>query len=129
ARQHGVGGLLDRLIGIFGRDHVYVELQRHLDRDEAVDNESLIDLASAYRVPLVATNGVRFAAPDERPLHDVFTCLFHKTTLAAAGRRLVVNAERYLKSPDQVTALFSDRPEAIAATRGLADRLEYTMAD
>src|SRR6185295_19926436 len=35
ARQHGVGGLLDRLIGIFGREQVYVELQRHLDRDEA----------------------------------------------------------------------------------------------
>ena len=35
ARQHGVGGLLDRLIGIFGREQVYVELQRHLDREEA----------------------------------------------------------------------------------------------
>ena len=129
ARQHGVGGLLDRLIGIFGRDHVYVELQRHLDRDEAVDNESLTDLAAAYRVPLVVTNGVRFAAPDERPLHDVFTCLYHKTTLASAGRRLVGNAERYLKSPEQMAALFGDRPEAIAASRALADRLEYTMAD
>src|SRR5215470_9213819 len=65
ARQHGVGGLLDRLIGIFGRGHVYVELQRHLDREEANDNDSLVDLADAYRVQLVATNGVRFAAPDE----------------------------------------------------------------
>jgi error-prone DNA polymerase len=129
ARQHGVGGLLDRLIGIFGRDHVYVELQRHLDRDEAVDNESLTDLAAAYRVPLVVTNGVRFAVPDERPLHDVFTCLYHKTTLTSAGRRLVGNAERYLKSPEQMAALFSDRPEAVAASRVLADRLEYTMAD
>jgi error-prone DNA polymerase len=129
ARQHGVGGLLDRLIGIFGRDHVYVELQRHLDRDEAVDNESLTDLAAAYRVPLVVTNGVRFAAPDERPLHDVFTCLHHKTTLASAGRRLVGNAERYLKSPEQMAALFGDRPEAVAASRALAERLEYTMAD
>ncbi len=129
ARQHGVGGLLDRLIGIFGRDHVYVELQRHLDRDEAVDNESLTDLAAAYRVPLVVANGVRFAAPDERPLHDVFTCLYHKTTLASAGRRLVGNAERYLKSPERIAALFSDRPEAVAASRALAERLEYTMAD
>ena len=87
ARQHGVGGLLDRLIGTFGREPVYVELQRHLDREEAEDNDSLVDLADAYRVPLVAANGVRFAAPDERPLHDVFTCLQHKTTLdlAAAG--------------------------------------------
>ena len=129
ARQHGVGGLLDRLIGIFGREQVYVELQRHLDRDEADDNDSLVDLADAYRVPLVAANDVRFAAPDERPLHDVFTCLQHKTTLDLAGRRLVGNAERYLKSPDAMAALFADRPDAVAAARALADRLEYTMAD
>ena len=129
ARQHGVGGLLDRLIGIFGREQVYVELQRHLDRDEADDNDSLVDLADAYRVPLVAANGVRFAAPDERPLHDVFTCLQHKTTLDLAGRRLVGNAERYLKSPDAMAVLFADRPDAVAAARVLADRLEYTMAD
>ena len=107
ARQHGVGGLLDRLIGIFGREQVYVELQRHLDRDEADDNDSLVDLAEAYRVPLVAANGVRFAAPDERPLHDLFTCLQHKTTLDLAGRRLVGNAERYLKSPDAMAAKMS----------------------
>jgi error-prone DNA polymerase len=129
ARQHGVGGLLDRLIGVFGRDHVYVELQRHLDRAEADDNDSLVDLADAYRVALVATNGVRFAAPDERPLHDVFTCLQHKTTLDLAGRRLVGNAERYLKSPEMMAALFADRPDAIAGAHALADRLEYTMAD
>ncbi len=129
ARQHGVGGLLDRLIGTFGREQVYVELQRHLDREETDDNDSLVDLADAYRVPLVAANGVRFAAPDERPLHDVFTCLQHKTTLDLAGRRLVGNAERYLKSPDAMAALFADRPDAVAAARALADRLEYTMAD
>ncbi|HEX7087581.1 MAG TPA: error-prone DNA polymerase [Vicinamibacterales bacterium] len=127
--RHGVAGLLDRLIGIFGRDRVYVELQRHLDREEAIDNESLVDLAAAYRVPLLATNGVRFASPDERPLHDVFLCLHHGTTLAEAGRRLSANAERFLKSPEAMAALFADRPEAVAATRELADRLEYTMAD
>ena len=128
-RGHGVGGLLDRLNGIFGRDNVYVELQRHFDRDEEIDNESLIDLAQAYRVPLLVTNGVRFSQPDERPLFDVFTCLHQKTTLAAAGRRLVSNAERYLKSPEAMAGLFADQPAAVAATRTLADRLEYTMAD
>ncbi len=129
ARQHGVGGLLDRLVGIFGRTGVHVALTRLLDRAEEIDNESLIDLAAAYRVPLVATGGVRFAAADERPLHDVFTCLHHKTTLAQAGRRLVGNAERYLKSPEAMAARFADLPQAVAATRELADRLEYTMAD
>ena len=127
--RHGVGGLLDRLTGIFGREHVYVELQRHLQRDEEADNESLIDLAAAYHVPLVATNGVRVATPDERPLLDVLTCVRHGVTLTAAGRRLARNAERYLKPPARMAALFADVPDALRGTRDLADRLEYTMAD
>jgi error-prone DNA polymerase len=129
ARQHGVGGLLDRLVGIFGRENVYVALERHRDRAQEAGNDLLADLAAAYRVPIVATGGVRFATPDERPLHDIFTCLHHKTTLAQAGRRLVGNAERFLRSPEAMAARFADRPEAVAATRALAERLEYTMAD
>ena len=83
----------------------------------------------AFGVPVVATNGVRFAEPADRPLFDVLTCVRHKTTLDAAGRRLARNAERYLKSPDAMAQLFADRPDALAGTAALAERLEYTMAD
>src|SRR5262249_3452680 len=117
------------LVGIFGRDHVYVELQRHFRREEEADNETLAAMAAAFRVPLVATNGVRFAAPSARPLFDVLTCIHHRTDLARAGRRLAPNAERYLKPPDEMAPLFADCPAALAATRELADRLQYTMAD
>ncbi len=127
--RHGVGGLLDRLVGIFGRQQVYVEVQRHLQRDETWDNEMLVSLAEAFRVPVVATNGVRFATPAERPLHDVLTCIREHTTLAQAGRRLAANAERYLKSPAQMARLFADLPQAVTATRDLADRLEFSMQD
>ena len=127
--RYGVGGLLDRLVGLFGRSQVYVELQRHLLRDEAIDNQALIALADAYHVPLVATNGVRFAVAEDRPLYDMQTCLRHKTTLDRAGRRLACNAERYLKSPATMTRLFRDRPDALAAAGALADRLGYTMAN
>jgi error-prone DNA polymerase len=127
--RHGVGGLVDRAIGIFGRRSVYVELQRHMRRDEESDNHALLSLASAFHVPVIATNGVRFAEPADRPLHDVLTCLRHKTTIAQAGRRLSVNAERYLKSPEEMARLFHDIPQAAAATRELADRLQYTMSD
>ena len=106
-----------------------IEVQRHLLRDEEADNQALVDLASAFHVPVVATNGVRFAEPADRPLYDVLTCIRHKTTLERAGRRLSWNAERYLKPPDAMARLFSDMPEAVAATRELADRLGYTMAD
>jgi len=127
--QFGVGGLLDHIIGLFGRDNVYVELQRHFLRDEEVDLQMLTDLAAAFHVPVVATNGVRFAAADERPLFDVLTCIRHKTTLDLSGRRLARNVERYLKPPDEMERLFRDLPTAVAATRDLADRLQYTMAD
>jgi error-prone DNA polymerase len=127
--RHGIGGLLDRLVGVFGRDSVYVELQRHYRRDEEADNHALIDLASAFRVPVIATGGVRFATPAERPLFDVLTCIQQHTDLAHAGRRLAPNAERYLKPPADMAALFSDRPDAVARTGELADRLQYTMAD
>jgi error-prone DNA polymerase len=129
ADRFGLGGLLDRLVGLFGRANVFVELQRHLVRDEEVDNQILCALADAFRVPVVASNGVRFAAPEDRPLFDVLTCIRHKTTLAQARRRLTENAERYLKSPAQMAQLFADRPEALAASVALGDRLRYTMAD
>ena len=128
-RHHGVGGLLDRLVGLFGRGNVCVELQRHLLRDEECENAALTELARGFRVPIVATNDVRCATPAERPLFDVLTCVRHHTTLDAAGRRLARNAERYLKSPEVMAELFSDLPDALAGTIALAERLEYTMAD
>jgi error-prone DNA polymerase len=129
AQRFGVGGLLDRLVGLFGRDRTYVELQRHFRRDEEADNVTLRQMAEAFRVPVVATNGVRFAAPAARPLFDVLTCIHHHTDLAQAGRRLAPNAERYLKPAADMAALFRDLPDAVDRTAELADRLQYTMAD
>ena len=127
--HYGVGGLLDRLVGLFGRRNVCVEVQRHLLRDEEAEHAALDALARAFHVPVVATNGVRFASPADRPLCDVLTCVAHGTTLDAAGKRLARNAERYLKSPKAMARLFADRPDALAGTVALAERLEYTMAD
>jgi error-prone DNA polymerase len=116
AQHYGVGGLLDRLVGLFGRGNVCVELQRHLLRDEESDNAALTGLARAFRVPVIATNGVRFADIANRPLYDVLTCVYHHTTIDQAGRRLARNAERYLKSPEAMAQLFADRPDALAGT-------------
>ncbi len=128
-RLYGVGGLVDRLVGHFGRRNVYVALQRHHRREDESDISALTSLATAFRVPVVATGGVRFAEPAARPLFDVLTCVRHHTTLDAAGRRLASNAEQYLKAPEVMAALFADRPDALAGSLALAERLEYTMAD
>ena len=129
AERHGVGGLVTQLVSCFGRGQVWLELQRHFRRDEQSTLQSLIDLAAAFRLPVMASNGVRFASPDARPLYDVMTCIRHKTTLAQAGRRLTVNAERFLKPPDRMARLFADLPQALAGTEALAERLEFTLAN
>ncbi len=120
---------IERLQRIFKPENVYLELQRHFDRDQEARNQAVMELARAMRAPLVATNGVCYAQPSERELMDVFTCLRHKTTLARAGRMLEQNSERFLKSAAEMTRLFSDVPEAIVNTVNIAAQLKFTLAD
>jgi len=118
---------LDQLIGIFGHKNVYVELQRHFHREEESRNRAAIDLARSFHLPLLAANGVNYAASKNRELCDAFTALRHHKTLATAGRLLARNSERFLKSPHDMQQLFSDLPEAIRNTIELSNRLEFTL--
>src|SRR4051794_160427 len=73
------------LIDIFGRENVYVEIQRHFLRGEDRVNEQLCDLADEHRLSVIATNGVQYARPSGRQVLDVFTCIREHTHLDAAG--------------------------------------------
>ncbi len=117
------------LTKIFGRNNVYIELQRHFHREQEARNRAAIEIARSLRLPILATNGVCYAAARERELCDVFTALRHHRTLAGAGRLLARNSERHLKSPQEMHALFADLPEAIANTVELSSRLEFTFKD
>ena len=123
------GPALDKAFLVFGKHHVYAELQRHLSREEEVRNQATVELARRLRLPLLATNGVRHAQLQQREVFDVLTCVRHKTTIAEAGRILARNSERHLKSPAEMAHLFRDLPEAIANTGELAARLDFTLAD
>src|SRR5712664_1949572 len=117
------------LCELFGRENVYVELQRHYGREEEARNQAAVEIARKLSLPLLATNGVCHATPDERELLDVFTCIRHHRMLATAGRLLCRNSERHLKSPAEMERLFADLPEAIANTQELSSRLEFTLND
>ena len=106
----------EKLVRIYGPNNVYAELQRHFHRDEEARNQAVMELASSMKLPLLATNGVRHATPQERELYDALTAVHHKTNVMEAGRLLARNAERYLKSPAEMKKLFSDVPEAVAET-------------
>lgn len=86
-------------------------------------------LSSATGVPLLATNDALYDHPDTRALHDVLTCIREGTTIAAAGRRLLANAERHLKPPAEMARLFRACPQAIAATTDLLARIAFTLDD
>jgi error-prone DNA polymerase len=120
---------LDRLRTLFNDGRLYVEVRRHLDREQEHLTRRLIDVARAHGLPLVATNDVRHATPRGRRLLDVLTCIRTKTTLDGAGRRLLKNAERHLKSGAEMQALFRDLPDAVANTRRIAERCTFTLAN
>ena len=119
--------VLKNLMRAFGRENVFVEIQRHRVRGEERLNHALIDLARTQRLPLLATNGVLYAQPPGRQVLDVFTCLRHHTHLDAAGLLLEQNSERHLKSPQEMGELFHDLPEALNNTLRLAERLEFSL--
>jgi error-prone DNA polymerase len=119
--------LLEKLAAVFGPKNVYVELQRHLERPQEVRNHAAIALARELRLPIVATNGVCYATAADREILDVFTCIKNKRQLVTAGRLLCRNSERRLRTPEQMTRLFADLPEAIANTVELSQRLEFSL--
>jgi len=118
---------LQRLVHIFGKTNVAVEVQRHHLRGGEYTVRQLRDLAEAHHLPLLASNGPTFAHRHGRLLFDAFTCLRHHTHLDAAGTLLARNGERYLKSPRQMRELFRDLPQAVDNSLRIADRLEFTL--
>ena len=121
--------LLEDLLKVFGPHHLYVEIQRHFDRQEEERNQELIAKAAKLKLPILATNGVTYARPRNRELYDVMTCIRHKLKISDAGRLLSRNAERFVKNESELETLFADLPEALANTRELSARLSYTMDD
>jgi error-prone DNA polymerase len=119
--------ILQELALIFGRDNIYVELQRHFNRAQESRNQAAVALARELNLPLLATNGVCYGTPKEREIADVFTCIRNKRQLETAGRLLSHNSHRYIKDAAKMTHVFADLPEAIANTVELSSRLEFSL--
>ena len=118
------------LVGVFGRANVCLELQRHFLRDEETDNGMLRDLAAAFHVPLIATNGVRFAdagraaALRRAHLHPPQDDARAGGAAAGAERRALPEAAGRDGGALRGSSRTRSPPRAT-----LADRLQYTMAD
>src|SRR5690606_9691003 len=78
-------------------------------------------------IPLLATCDALYATPENRPLHDVVTCIREGVTLAEAGSRLLANAERHLKPAAEMVRLFRSAPQALAASSDILSPIHFTL--
>ncbi|MGA8163207.1 MAG: error-prone DNA polymerase [Acidobacteriaceae bacterium] len=121
--------VVEELTRLFGRENVYIELQRHQEREEEARNQAALRIARSLRLPVVGTNGVRYAKPGDREVLDVFTSIRNHVDLDHAGRLLSRNNHLYLRNAAEMTALFRDIPGAIETTREIAQRLPFELND
>ena len=121
-----IQSLLENLLGAApGRVWLGVSMPHHGDDRRRLRQWQRV--ARAAGVPLLATNDVLYHCAERRELQDVVTCIREHVTLEQAGRLLEANAERHLKSPDEMAELFREAPEAIAETIRFADRIAFSL--
>ncbi|AHC73744.1 DNA polymerase III alpha subunit [Candidatus Endolissoclinum faulkneri L5] len=112
--------MLRRLEELFP-NRLYIELQRHFLEEELQIENSLINLAYAHNLPLVATNDVFFADLDMHEPQDVLLCIAQGTTISNLNRWRVTPHHRF-KTAEEMHRLFADLPEAINNTLVIARR-------
>ncbi|MCA9289850.1 MAG: error-prone DNA polymerase, partial [Phycisphaerales bacterium] len=113
----------------FDDDRLSLAATCRSQQDDAFRLDQLDALAAHVDVPLVATNDVHHHVPARRPLQDVLTCIREHCTVHDAGFRLHANAERHLKSGDEMARLFASHPAAVARTIAIADRASAFSLD
>ncbi len=114
--------LLDWYFEIFGRDHFFLELQRHDMPELEQVNQDLIQLGARYGARFVATNDVHYVDRQDAHLQDILLAIQTGAVLSDPNRMRMQGDSYYLRSPEEMAALFSDIPEAIANTLEIAER-------
>lgn len=108
-------------LSIFGPDRFFVEIQDHGMSEQRQTNPELIDMARRLGVATVATNDVHYLDSGDVEAHDILCCISTGKKVDDETRIKFPSGEFYLKSPQQMAALFSDHPEAIENTMRVVD--------
>ena len=124
--------VVEEFVSIFGEDY-YLELQLHQSGIPRIDeqvyenqkkvNAVLLQLAAEYGVKYICSNDVHFIMADDAPAHDRLICLNTGRDLDDPNR-MRYTWQEYLKSEEEMAALFPDHPEALATTAEIAGKVE-----
>lgn len=121
-----------KLADIFGPEHFYLELQRHLNvpPQEGV-NQKLLDLSKKLGLPVVATNDNHYTKNDDAEAQEILLCVQTQSTINDKNRKLsmIDSPDFYIKSPGEMKKLFADIPQALdnAAKIGERCKLEINL--
>ncbi|MEP6595697.1 MAG: PHP domain-containing protein, partial [Ginsengibacter sp.] len=109
------------------KNDLYIAASRRYHGDDRKYLFRLAQLSSQLQIPMLATNDVHYHEPTRRQLQDVVTCIREKCTINNAGFLLHPNAERYLKSKEEMLRLFSHHPEAIMRTQEITEACQFSL--
>ena len=112
---------------IFGKKNFYVEIMDHNLREEKTVLPRLIAIAREMDVPLVATNDCHYLEKKDAPAQEVLMCIQTGKTLADEQRMRMETGELYVKSEEEMRALFRSVPDAVDRTREIAERCNVTF--
>ncbi|MEG1909581.1 MAG: DNA polymerase III subunit alpha [Bacteroidales bacterium] len=108
---------------LFGEDY-YFELQNHIKNlDQPKVNTRLLELAKEYNIKCILTNDVHFVDSEDKDAHRILICLNTGKKLSE-DTKLVYTGEEFLKSPEEMAALFPDHPELLSNTQEIVDKVE-----
>ena len=110
-------------------DRLSLAINLHHNDDDESRLQSAIEVSRRKRIPLLATNHVHYHDSNRRALQDVLTCIRHGCTIQEAGFKLFANAERHLKSPQQMHRLFVRHPGAIERGLEIAERCRFNLSE
>ena len=123
--------LIAEYVEIFGQDNFFLEIQDHGLPEEKTVNRALRELAKKYDIGLVATNDVHYVHADDSEFHDILLCVQTGRTINDPDRMRFSGPDYYLKSEEEMAALFVDYPEALENTAKIAARcqVDFTFGE
>jgi DNA polymerase III subunit alpha len=112
---------------IFGPENYFVELQDHGLAEQRDVLPKLVELSRTLGAPLVATNDLHYTEREDAPAHDVLLCIQTNAKMNETGRFKFDAEEFYLKTAEEMRALFRDYPEACDNTLDIAERCDVAV--
>jgi error-prone DNA polymerase len=120
---------LHRMKEALGNAPLYLAVSHVYRGDDRARIAAIAELGERCGMPIIATNDVLYHHKDRRPLQDVVTCIREKTTLREAGLRLEANAERHIKSPEEMARIFKGFEQALARTLEIVEACTFSLDD